>query len=131
MLFATSYLQEDLPACADKILKAFHLDSTIHDIDTSMLKKNKNNAYKNKKRPKKIDDKRLEQFTKLNELDQDLYTWAGSIHVIRLDHARVIAAWNVDKHIFIYGAFTHTSSLIRSTSKFISYEFKVNCTPVV
>lgn len=74
---AVCYLQ-DLPACADKILKAFHLDSTIHDIDTSMLKVDKNNAYKNKKRPKKIDDKWLEQFTKLNELDQDLYAWALS-----------------------------------------------------
>ena len=76
---AVCYLQ-DLPLCADKILKAFHLDdSTLHDIDTSMLKLNKNNAYKTKKRPEKIDAKRLKQFTKLNALDQDLYAWSLSM----------------------------------------------------
>lgn len=64
----------DLPSCAERILKAFQLDAS--EMDVSIMRTNKTNAWKTKSRPERMEEEVLQKFQKANRLDQQLYDWA-------------------------------------------------------
>ena len=72
---AVCYLH-DLPSCAEKVMKAFHLNA--NDLDVSMMVADKNSAFRTKSRPKKVDDEIIEKFRKVNNIDLELYNWTLS-----------------------------------------------------
>lgn len=70
---------DDLPSCAEKIMKVFHLNETIRNsLNLRIMKKNDVSKFKTKRKPTEIDYNTMDKFRSLNELDTELYNWALS-----------------------------------------------------